>query len=54
LSNQLTQQTRQLAADKSVENRLKAIEAALARLERDLELLQAQLKATNIPAAGTQ
>lgn len=54
LSNQLTQQVRQLAADKSVENRLKAIEVSLARLERNLQLLQAQLKTTNIPAARTQ
>lgn len=54
LSNQLAQQARQLAADKSVENRLKAIEVSLAQLQRNLELLQAQLKTTNIPAAGTQ
>jgi hypothetical protein len=54
VGNLLTNQIRQLAADKSVENQLKSIAASLAQLQRDLEQIKTRMAATTNSAAVKQ
>lgn len=54
LAESVTNQVRQLAADKSDATRLQAIEADLAQMQRDLAQLKSRLGIADGPAAGAR